>query len=162
MSLRDDLRLSYVPRWQIMPMLRTQSVSDHSWRVAIIAKAIVERMGYVQAKDVVYAAMVHDLDEVYTGDIPATVKEYSPSWVKSVSDVYLVVKLADYLEALSWVTMWGHETVVMSVTTHINPKYMTALGELFSRFITAHGAIAEVRKELFGGENADSVPSNPA
>ena len=49
LTVRQKLNLSYVPRWVIVPMMRQQSVADHSWRVGVIAGELafrVQAMGW--------------------------------------------------------------------------------------------------------------------
>jgi len=77
MNLKESLKLSYVPRWCIVPMIRQQTVADHSWRVAMIAVDLATRLGLAveQVNIIALIAIGHDLDEVTTGDIPSPLKE---------------------------------------------------------------------------------------
>lgn len=110
-------RLSYVPRWVIVPMERTQTVSDHSFRVALICAHLVEGKGWApgQIGFLMGAAIIHDADEVYTGDIPATAKMGMVTVVPKKSDllgsipgpIQFIIKVADIVEAITWFNSYG-------------------------------------------------------
>lgn len=125
-ALKDLLRLDLVPRWQLEPMLRTQSVAEHSFRVAAIVMDLCDAFQAdpdVQAGAVMWAIM-HDGPEAETGDIDYRVKQY----VKSAIELYetekcpwagkakvmiprmaiILVKIADYIEGAAYAWKWGH------------------------------------------------------
>lgn len=122
--LKDLLNLSHVPRWCITPVLKPQSVAEHSYRVAIIATEIARQV-HVDIREVVAWALVHDAPESYTGDIPSPFKHFlrdrnvnidAPSvilcpWLDkempSGALIVCIVKLADSIEALSWISAYG-------------------------------------------------------
>lgn len=59
-----------VTRFHAVPGISPQSVSEHSWGVAILCQAFTPKC----RKDVILAALTHDCAELITGDIPATLK----------------------------------------------------------------------------------------
>lgn len=139
MFLTDALALSHVPRWAIVRHSRLQSVADHSYRVAIIARELVRRLNWenregLDVSRLVWLALVHDLDESLTGDIPAPAKkEMDPLRPYLVTDVpglhgatsieIQVLRLADYIEAFTFIgqTMGAHvERVVAAIRVRIN------------------------------------------
>lgn len=110
-DLRGLLRLHIVPRWSVIPTIRHQNVAEHSFRVAVIAKSMAYKhenciyRGFTHA--VVSEALVHDGEEHKTGDSPSpSKKKKDPS---AMTDVQIVVKVADILEALLFV----HEEMQM-------------------------------------------------
>jgi len=67
--------LAYVPRWGILRNIRNQSVAEHSYYVALYAEQLAELIMWDgNHVDVVRYALVHDIDETITGDIPGPVK----------------------------------------------------------------------------------------
>jgi len=74
-SLDEVLRMSCVPRWVIIDMVREQSVAEHALNTTIIAKDIAERLK-IPSEDIVAYCLVHDLPEVVTGDIPSSFKRH--------------------------------------------------------------------------------------
>lgn len=120
--LTDLLALTYVPRWSIVPMLRTQSVAEHSHRVAVIALELEARLMW--GGHPMEWAVIHDAPEARSGDIPHTFKsslagledaEYgaldwsyntTPNAPFDTSDKH-IVKMADLIEAYTWLMAWG-------------------------------------------------------
>ena len=148
-KLGKALCLSYVPRWVIVPMLRDQNVADHSWRVAIIAYRLATVLGLdnKDRDDITIVAMWHDLDEVHTGDTPATEKSrpiFNNMDVKAV-----IVKMADYMESLSWVEKWAHPDVRDGIAQALRVNLATAQWSLRER-VTADVAdvCVKIMKEI--------------
>ncbi len=58
---------------------RTESVSDHSWRVALMAMLLREEEAFsgIDMDRVIRMALIHDLGEIFTGDIPTFKKSRS-------------------------------------------------------------------------------------
>lgn len=104
-EMRLRRRLSVVPRWSVIPMLRQQSVADHSFQVASLCLWLME--SHKNGRDpefrlrVLTHAIQHDQDEGITGDHPSMSKGngHPPT---EVDQVKVLVKCADLLEALIW------------------------------------------------------------
>ena len=79
-NLATQLRLSAVKRWGIVEMSRQQSVAEHSYNVALIALnlvgASVGHKGFSKEDEslLLTLCLVHDMPEVFSGDIPSTIK----------------------------------------------------------------------------------------
>lgn len=74
------LSLSTINRWAKVDMLRPQSVAEHSFRVWVLVQDLYDQMFDIDhnsfEKQSTYEwALVHDAEEVYTGDIPSDVKD---------------------------------------------------------------------------------------
>jgi len=109
--MRDLLRLSYTYRWNGTPTHRIQTVAEHSYRVAVIARHLAAYTGAVV--DSVHWALDHDGPECYTGDIPwpasqkiagrrVAENDLCPWYDKSLYSptAFVVVKMADKIEEL--------------------------------------------------------------
>lgn len=86
----DALRLGYIRRWGMVSTVREQDVASHSCRVALIALFLLEEIikhygpsdrlmrsaRYVRATAMAMA-IVHDLDEVFSADIPSPFKKWA-------------------------------------------------------------------------------------
>lgn len=87
-----------VKRYHTVDTLVPETVGHHSANVAHLVMSLEPRCG----KDLIVAALCHDLAEQYTGDIPATAKWASAKLaavVKEVESSYmglLQVELTDY------------------------------------------------------------------
>lgn len=101
-EVRRGLRLQTVPRWSVVPTLRPQNVAAHSHGVGLIAMWLMEyhqwTTNHTFVIDVLRYALTHDSEEAVTGDPPSTGKQ-EPNF-KDMSQIEIVVKCADYLEAL--------------------------------------------------------------
>jgi Predicted hydrolases of HD superfamily len=119
MNIYDILRLQEVKRYPICHTNRDQSVAEHSYNVAMIAMELAEDWADPAMKlDIITYALSHDLEEVYTGDIPSSFKRRlrieCPAVIKLLDgdkeispDVRAIVKLADCLEAIYYVRQFG-------------------------------------------------------
>ena len=67
-------RLKDTPRHCTTSKRRTESVAEHSWRVALAAFLLRDRFPELDMDRVVAMALIHDLGECFTGDIPTFVK----------------------------------------------------------------------------------------
>lgn len=79
--IRGDVRrVSHVFRYSSFPVLRKESVAEHSFWVALLALAIVDDLCLDNESKykVVARALVHDIDESMTGDFIRSVKHSDP------------------------------------------------------------------------------------
>lgn len=67
-------RLRVVPRHCRTAPDRCESVADHSWRLALMAYLCAEEYPGIDLGKLLTFAVIHDLGEAVTGDIPAFVK----------------------------------------------------------------------------------------
>lgn len=76
-------RMKYIDRWALMRNTDKESLSQHSYEVAVIAHALViisnRRLGTnYDASKAALIGLFHDASEILTGDMPTPVKYYSP------------------------------------------------------------------------------------
>ncbi|MDQ3012094.1 MAG: HD family hydrolase [Acidobacteriota bacterium] len=80
--LTELMRLKAVPRtgWLLRGVRDVESVADHSFGVAFIAMLLADlaeaRGMELNIEKVLRMALLHDLTEARTGDLPATIKRY--------------------------------------------------------------------------------------
>ena len=128
MKLHDIRRSQYVIRWHLVNMRREQNIASHSWEVALLSLAIAEQcepqIKGARLAILLRGALLHDVGEVYTGDIAGASKEPGNRYKESVALVHLlggkglgldgeladIVKLADLLEAAKWISENGADT----------------------------------------------------
>lgn len=121
-------RLRNVKRFNTIPILSSQNIADHSYFTAVIAMDLARRIeaetGYfVKLERLLQKALLHDLEEAFTGDIPHPIKRitdqtksffedlallvtsrFLPAWVREFVTLSKfgqeghIVKLADYIE----------------------------------------------------------------
>lgn len=137
LTLKDKMRAAHVKRWHIVRTMREQNIAEHSFVVMLIAMDILKRSGNDPDQrgaihgelgyDTLRWAMWHDLMEIRTGDIATPTKrridslapdllasieaEFSPEYAKISADttktVRMVVKLADMIEAVAFISEEG-------------------------------------------------------
>ncbi len=97
-------KLKDTPRHCTTSNRRTESVAEHSWRVALMALLLRSEFHSVDIDKVVAMCLIHDMGECFTGDIPAfektdkdreTEDSLLEKWVGS-----LPKEVSDYLSAL--------------------------------------------------------------
>lgn len=128
-SFNEHMRLSSVKRWGIIEMSRAQSVAEHSYNVAAISLAIInaiadgiEDSGMALQPITLLTlewALLHDLTELVTGDLPTPVKVHLREAVEEMEDKHYpryanfrkkvhgtiaedVVKAADFMDAIQF------------------------------------------------------------
>lgn len=72
---REMRDLAHVPRWSVLRRQANQSVVEHSWFVTMYALELVDITGWKRGgtdslSRLMQYALVHDLDEIWTGDVP--------------------------------------------------------------------------------------------
>ena len=72
------IRAQYVRRWHLVPMSMPQSVAEHQYNVAMLLMSLPAQEG-IDVPAAVAWAMVHDLPENVTGDVPTHIKTLSPA-----------------------------------------------------------------------------------
>lgn len=88
----EMMRLKSVPRlgWLLRGVRDGESVAAHSYGVALIAMLIVDRARArgleVDGERVLRMALLHDLTEARTGDLPSTIKRYFPGEMLRAAD----------------------------------------------------------------------------
>ena len=67
-------RLKDTPRHCTTSKGRIESVAEHSWRVALMARLLKSEFPEMDIDKVVAMCLIHDLGECFTGDIPTFLK----------------------------------------------------------------------------------------
>lgn len=105
-------RMKYIDRWALMRNTDSESLSQHSFEVAIIAHALAIisntrlKTNY-DANKVALIGLYHDTAEILTGDMPTPVKYYS----------------TEILEAFKKVEEVATEQIVNMLPDDLRPAY---------------------------------------
>lgn len=97
-KLKDTMRHCYTSQG------RRESVAEHSWRIALMAYFVRDEFPEADMDKVIRMCLIHDLGEIFTGDIPTFFKTDADEqkeevllaeWVRSLPEPY-----AEEMEAL--------------------------------------------------------------
>ena len=86
-------RMKYIERWALLRNARTETLSEHTLDVAMIAHAlcVIGNVRFARALNADRAALIglyHDASEIITGDMPTPVKYYN----SDIRDAYKEVE----------------------------------------------------------------------
>lgn len=149
--LLNVLESGEVQRFHAVPSVPSQSVAQHSWGVAVIARYLVgvPNLGEESA-ELVAASLLHDTGEIITGDIPFTAKRECFSHFKEALDAaeekaindYLMptpllnasdtklLKMADMLEGMRWANL-NERPCALTGAKQVCCKWAEALHNMF-------------------------------
>ncbi len=159
MNIQDIYRAHHVDRWQIVNVSRTQSLAEHSFNVAMIAREIAVRIGLTShLADITEWALIHDLPEIATGDIASPLKVYMRNLgdggdgveklESRISEEYRVtkrlvresvvndiVKLADLIDGIRYLELYANKSCIHARETLIGlrSKLQSKVAELKTR-----------------------------
>ncbi len=150
MKINDILRASGVTRWHIVRTVKPQSLAEHTFDVTMIARAIAKLAGYEDA-EITKAALLHDLDEVVTGDFPTPTKTRARDNGWELNDLYkthtgrelsqdesLIIHLADKMADLYW--LWLH-----ALGPHANRVYEN-MAEYYNELVRSDDVPDNIRE----------------
>jgi putative hydrolases of HD superfamily len=114
--LTEITRLKALPRtgWLLRGVRDVESIADHAFGVAWIAMLLADRAcanGHeVNVETVLRMALLHDLSEARTGDLPATIKPYFPGDTLKQADEQVARNILQPLGAIgeNYLALW-HE-----------------------------------------------------
>ena len=107
LQFQNALRLSHVPRWVIVDMLKNQSVADHTYRTMVISLRLMKKLKVEELPNILACILIHDLEEAETGDLPSNHKTDMPKNGKCKDLQEAVIKMADTVEATIWLERYG-------------------------------------------------------
>lgn len=123
-GLEAVMRFHAVKRWHMIDTTRIQTLAEHSANVALLAYYIAKTapgMAFGPANHVATYALMHDLPEVFTGDIPSITKPHLAgvaSLEKALlpklfnieendAGIRLLVKICDLADGIRFIRLHG-------------------------------------------------------
>lgn len=138
------LDCQHVKRWTLIATTAQSTVASHSFNVAMIAMDIWRRM-YVKhgtIQDVCFFALIHDVDESETGDIPTPTKtamrnnDVDPNGLfltqglcpEPPDEIRKIVKLADLIDNYTFVAEHGAGGRGRGAVAEVHGRLARAIG----------------------------------
>jgi HD superfamily phosphodiesterase len=122
-ALEAVMRIQAVKRWHMIDTTRTQNLAEHSANVAMLATLIALTAPINFFDDHIHVgavALVHDLPEAFTGDIPSHTKKrlqgvdelekiVTPSlfMIECRSSTAILVKMCDIADGIRFIRLHG-------------------------------------------------------
>lgn len=124
-GIETVMRLHSVKRWHMIDTTRTQTLAEHSANVAMLAFYIARTaptMFFGAAVNAAAAALVHDIPEVFVGDIPTMTKPYLDKEkiqalenmvtlpifkVDARTDTQTMIKICDLADGIRFIRLHG-------------------------------------------------------
>ena len=87
--------LDRLPRtgYAMRGMVDSESLSEHSFHITFLAWALAQELPELDRLRVLELALVHDLPEVRTGDLPRTANQYLPVGAKAAAELAVARQL---------------------------------------------------------------------
>lgn len=117
------MRLHSVKRWHMIDTTRQQTLAEHSANVAMLAYMIAKKAPIHFFGDpawVATAALVHDVPEAFTGDVPTHTKPHITGLdeleeavthplfkVMTTQDVEALIKMCDLADGIRFIRLHG-------------------------------------------------------
>jgi len=173
-KIQDVLRAGHIKRWNIINTTRQQTLAEHLFNVAMISDVLLNRLRQEEYRDITLAwALIHDAPEVVCGDTPTPTKKRMETLGFNMEKIYdeidptykatketanevgfglpwKIVKAADLIEAIHFLTENGVGAHAKSVAASINIKLTDHLIEYFN--IDHRTIIREVFNEIMIGK----------
>lgn len=144
MEIQDILKAGTVNRWNIVSTIRPQTLAEHLFNVAMIARELAKEIPSVPVTTSTYWGLMHDIEEVILGDLPTPTKKRmaAKGWnwttiedevmprserVPDDDNLKLLIKCADRMEALWFIKTYGigrHAELVENRMSADMSKYM--------------------------------------
>lgn len=159
------MRFASVKRWHMLDTVRVQTLAEHSACVALLVFQIARtapHMYFGPSADLTTHALLHDLPEVYTGDIPTPTKPrlrgldgleqtVLPSTYRlprpPMKGIALI-KIADLAESLRFIRLYGNGS---AIAKHAEDGVQAQFMKWIDRAIDIERWPIEVLTHVFGG-----------
>lgn len=133
------VRFSGVKRWHMINTQITQTLAEHSANVALLAFLIAKTtpgMFFGDSHSVATHALIHDLSEVFTGDIPTPTKRYiaglddlerkvTPTIFETRpgKNQKMLIKLCDLGDGIRFIRLHGVDSTGQHAMNGLNAQY---------------------------------------
>lgn len=145
-SMETILRMAAVKRWHMIATNRTQSLAEHTANVALLGWhiALTSPGMYFEPASLAIAGLMHDLEEVYTGDMPTPTKLAigkdvfdqfansvlpAPLKVGKTRRTSLLLKVCDLVDGIRFVRLHGTDASAEHARRGVEQQLLERLRE---------------------------------
>lgn len=149
-SIDRVLDAQHVKRWSLCGASAESNVASHSFNVAALSVAIWQRVfpdDVAGKHNICYMAMLHDIAEVFTGDVPTPTKtamkakgvdinhlfEEQGEEMAVSGDAKTIMKLADLIDNWYFISQHGVGIRARIATNEVRDRLIRAIGEASPR-----------------------------
>lgn len=163
-ELEVIMRLQSVKRWHMIDTTRQQTLAEHSANVALLAGYIATTspgLYFGHFTEVAAVALMHDLDEVFIGDIPTHTKRASPKLFDELKRLgrevlpssmqpdlgertRMMIKCADLADGIRFIRLHGVGVTARHAREGLDKQFSTMFGKM-KDMGTPDDVIAHVR-----------------
>lgn len=147
-ALEAVMRFHAVKRWHMIDTTRTQTLAEHSANVALLAFYIAKEapgMFFGPSEAVAVAGLIHDVPEVFMGDIPTVTKPHlnsiavknlefmltPPPFVERADDnTKLLVKLCDLADGIRFIRNHGVDVTARHAEAGLSQQFIAKLAHM--------------------------------
>ena len=163
-TLETVMRLHAVKRWHMIDTTRQQTLAEHSANVALLAMTIAGTapINYFDTKVVVAAAaLVHDIPEAFTGDIPTHTKRHlegldgleedvTPKELRIVISpaTATLIKLCDLADGIRFIRLHGVDLTARHAQEGLEEQYVKKINFAIKEFEWPEEVHSHVHKNL--------------
>jgi len=148
-AIESVMRLQAVKRWHMIDTTRTQNLAEHSANVAVLAAMIAftaPSYWFDSHTSIAMAALVHDIAEAFTGDIPSHTKRYlvdiKPLEQSVIHPVFnmdgindhskALIKLCDLADGIRFIRLHGIDMTANHAQEGLEDQIIEKLDQLFT------------------------------
>lgn len=119
-KIRKYDRLQDIVRYSQMPKVHNETVAEHSYYVALFSIQICDDLGLSekQKASAMKMALVHDLPEIYTSDLPSDIKRDNKGLseiLKTVEDKVIDINMPEYRDIYDKLEKGKHSELVPAI-----------------------------------------------
>lgn len=135
----------HTKRWSLVGTTIENTVATHSFNVAVLAMAIRRKMmntNHISESELCFFALMHDIKEVYTGDIPTPTKAKMrgagfdpenfdpevPDERQPPPEMKAIIRLADLIDNYLFIAEHGQGTRARSAAAEVSSRLGRAIG----------------------------------
>lgn len=158
------MRLHSVKRWHMIDTTRQQTLAEHSANVAMLAMLVVATAPmfmFGSPAEIAAAALVHDLPECFTGDIPTLTKR-SLTGLEELEDRVIppvfrlgvdansaaLIKICDLADGIRFIRLHGVDTTARHAREDLEEQLRTKLSEAAIELRWSEALVRHVRKHI--------------